>query len=196
MSARFLLTIFDSVYLLALAAWLGSILFLSFAVIPVIFLSLDGKSAGQFVRALFPRYYAWGATSGAVALAAYVAGVLCFPEFRGPRVGIQAMLILGSTLVMLYSGNSLTPAINAAQDQGPSQKALFRRLHSRSVYLNIVVMLVAVGLIILHASRPAPRTFGIIEPEPADAARHEYGVGLKLEQPAAADVLDKVENKD
>lgn len=170
MSARFLLGIFDSVYLIALAAWTGEILFFSFAVAPIVFTTL-GKEAGErFVRALFPRYYAWGAMAGAIALPAFIAGPLCYPEFRGPRIGVQAMLILGAILLTLYAGNSLTPAINAARDEGPSGDARFRRLHFRSVVLNLTVLVVGIGLLIAYANRPAPRTSGIVEPSPVERA--------------------------
>ena len=103
---------FDSVYLVALTAWVGSILFFSFGVAPIIFRVLGAEAGGKFVRALFPRYYLWGAISGAVALPAFVAGPLCYQEYRGPMVGVQAMVILAGILIMLYGGNSLTPAIN------------------------------------------------------------------------------------
>ena len=91
MTPRFLLPLFDSVYLLALTAWVGSILFFSFGVAPVIFRVLGAEAGGRFVRALFPRYYAWGAVSGAIALPAYLGVPLSFPELRGPMVGVQAL---------------------------------------------------------------------------------------------------------
>ena len=106
-SARFLLTLFDSVYLLTLTAWVGSILFFSFAIAPIIFNVLGAESGAKFVRALFPRYYLWGAISGSLALPAFVAGPLCFQEYRGIRVAIQAMAILACILIMLYGANSL-----------------------------------------------------------------------------------------
>ena len=74
---------------------------------------------GKFVRVLFPRYYLWGAISGAVALPAFVAGPLCYQEYRGPMVGVQALAMIGGILAMFYGGNSLTPAINRARDAGP-----------------------------------------------------------------------------
>ena len=113
MSSRFLLGVFDSVYVVALTAWVGSILFFSFGVAPIIFRVLGEQAGGKFVRALFPRYYLWGAIAGAIALPAFVAGPLCYHEFRGPMVGVQALVILAGILTMLYGGNSLTPAINA-----------------------------------------------------------------------------------
>ena len=63
MDARTLLMIFDAIFLMAMTAWLGAILFFSFGVAPIIFRVLEASQAAKFVRALFPRYYAWGATS-------------------------------------------------------------------------------------------------------------------------------------
>ena len=91
MSARFLLGIFDSVYVIALTAWVGSILFFSFGVAPVIFKVLGSENGSKFVRALFPTYYAWGAIAGAIALPAFVAVPLCYPEYRGGAVAIQSL---------------------------------------------------------------------------------------------------------
>src|SRR5437763_326063 len=95
-NARTLLALFDTIYLIALTAWVGSVLFFTFGVAPIIFRSLGADAGGKFVRALFPRYYAWGYTSGVVALAAGVLGPLGVPELRGPRVAVQAALIIGS----------------------------------------------------------------------------------------------------
>ncbi len=133
MTARSLLVVFDSVYLIAMSAWVGSVLFVSFGVAPVIFKVLGPEAGGRFVRVLFPRYYQWGAISGAIALPSAVAVPLCYPELRGPWVGVQALVIIAATLVMLYAGNALAPAINAARDAGPSGEARFERLHRRSV---------------------------------------------------------------
>ncbi len=127
---------------------------------------LDPKSAASFVRALFPRYYLWGAISGAVALPALVCGPLAFEELRGPSIGVQALFIMAGTLIMLYCGNSLTPAINASRDAGPEQAARFDRLHKLSVRLNVVVLLIGLGLLIAFAARPTPRSAGIIERKP------------------------------
>src|SRR6185312_7701854 len=98
MTAPILLAIFDSVYLIALTAWVGSILFFSFAVAPIIFRVLGAESGGKFVRALFPRYYLWGVICCAVALPALICGALSFPELRGQMIGVQAALIVTSLL--------------------------------------------------------------------------------------------------
>ena len=116
MSARFLMGVFDSVYLIALTAWVGSISLLvrrSALILRV----LSAENAGRFVRAL-PRYYMWRAIAGAIALPAFVAVPLCYPEYRGPAIAVQSLIILACILIMLYSANSLTPSINAARDAG------------------------------------------------------------------------------
>jgi uncharacterized membrane protein len=173
-NARFLLALFDSVYVVALASWVGSVLFLSFGVAPILFTVLGMEAGGKFVRVLFPRYYAWGAISAAIALPAYLGVPLSFPELRGPIVAVQALTILAGALIMLYAGNSLTPAINAARDAGPPAQARFDRLHRRSVVLNMVSLALGLGLLIAFANRPAPRTLGIVEPTPVEGARARY----------------------
>lgn len=171
MTAHFLMILFDSAYLIALASLVGSVLFLSFALAPIIFNVLSAESGGKFVRVLFPRYYQWCAISGAIALPSAMAVPLAFPELRGPWVGIQALVILAATLIMLYSGNVLTPAINAARDSGPPSDALFNKLHKRSVLLNSVVLIMGLGLLIAFAARPAPKSAGIVELTPLERAQ-------------------------
>jgi hypothetical protein len=176
MSSRFLLGVFDSVYVVAMAAWVGSILFFSFGVVPTIFGVLGEQAGGRFVRVLFPRYY----LCGAIALPAFVAGPLCFQEFRGPMVGVQAMAILAGILGMLYGGNSLTPAINAARDKGPTAQRQFDRLHRRAVGLNFVILLLGLSSLIAFAVRPSPRTTGLIELTPAEQLRYDAAVNRTI----------------
>jgi hypothetical protein len=179
-SARFLMGLFDSVYLMALTAWIGSIPFFSFVVAPVIFRVLGAEAGGKFVSALFPRYYAWGAIAGAVALPAFVAVPLCYPEYRGPLVGIQSLAILLCIMIMLYAGNGLTPAINAARDAGRSGLERLQRLHRRSVQLNSLVLVIGSGLLIAFANRQAPRTSGITELTPAERVRFDAQINQAI----------------
>ncbi len=168
MTAPTLLAFFNSVYLLALTAWVGSMAFFSFGVAPIIFRVLGAEAGGKFVRALFPRYYAWGATAGAIALPAVVCGPLAYDELRGPMVGVQALLILAGTLIMFYGGNGLTPAINAARDAGDPQKPRFDRLHKRSVQLNALALLIGIILLVLFAVKQVPQSGGIVERKPGE----------------------------
>lgn len=170
MTARHLLAIFDSVYLLALSGLVGSILFFSFAVAPIVFAVLGAESGGKFVRALFPRYYAWGVVCCAIALAALVCGSLSFPELRGPMIAAQSGLIGLALAIQLYCGNTLTPAINAARDDGPASAGRFARLHRRSVVLNGVVLALGVILLVGFAARKGLRTDGIVESRSGERA--------------------------
>jgi hypothetical protein len=172
-SARFLLGIFDSVYVLSLAAWVGAIAFFWFAVVPIVGSTLGAEAAERVVRALSPRYYAWGATAGAIALPAFIAGPLCYPEFRGPSIGLQAMLILGAILLTFYAGNAPSTTADAAGKAGPEADAPARRPRPRSTALNMAVLAIGVGLLIAFANRPAPQTTGILEPSPAERIRLE-----------------------
>ncbi len=54
MNSRLLLAIFDSLYVIALTAWVGAILFFSFGVAPIIFRVLGAEAAARFVRASVP----------------------------------------------------------------------------------------------------------------------------------------------
>ena len=182
MSPRLLLAIFDSIYLFSLTAWVGAILFFSFGVAPIIFRVLGAEAAARFVRALFPRYYAWGVVSTAVALPALICAPLAYPEFRATSVGIQALMIIAGLLIMLYCGNSLTPAINAARDAGPPEAARFDRLHKRSVRLNAVALLLGLTLLVGFAIRRPARTSGLNEMTPIERVAYDNEFSRALDE--------------
>jgi hypothetical protein len=96
---------------------------------------------------------------------------LCFPEARGPVVAVQAMAILAGILIMLYGGNSLTPALHAARAAGSEARPTYDRLRRRAVGLDAVALALGVGLLIAFATRPPLRTAGIVERSPAERAR-------------------------
>jgi hypothetical protein len=141
-----------------------------------------GKETGdKFVRTMSRRYHAWVAFAGAIALPAFVARPLCYPEFRGPAVGVQALLILAGTLIMLYAGNSLAPTMSAAQDAGPSGGDRLERLLRRSAGLNMLVLLIGAGLLIAFATRPAPRSSGLQELSPSEQGRFDAELSALIE---------------
>jgi uncharacterized membrane protein len=180
--ARLLLKIFDSVYLFSLATWVGSILFFSFGIAPIIFKVLDANSAAKFVRALFPRYYAWGVVSSGIALPAFLAVPLAFPELRGPMVAVQAMIILASLIIFMHCGQSLTPQINAARDAGPEGKEKFDRLHKLSVKLNAIALVLGIVCLVMFATRAIPKTDGIVEMTPTERLQYESQFQRTFEQ--------------
>ena len=63
---------FNFIYLLSLVCWLGSIIFFSFFVAPVVFKTLDREKAGEIVGIIFPRYYKLGYVCGALILLSFM----------------------------------------------------------------------------------------------------------------------------
>jgi hypothetical protein len=174
-NARFLLALFDTVYLLALATWLGGTAFFTFGLSPWILKVFDAKTGEWFIRDRLPRFYAWGATAGAVALPALVGGPLSFPnELRGPAVGIQAIVVVLAALIMLYCGNALAPAIGAVQKLGAASAERFRQLQRRLIFLNCLVMVLGASLIAGYVLRPKPRSSGIQELTPQERAAKSF----------------------
>jgi hypothetical protein len=181
LTARQLLTLFDSVYLAALSAWIGGAIFFTFGIAPILFKTVGVESALALIRAIYPRYYVGAAISGALALAAFVAGPLCYHEYRGAMVGVQALAIIIAILLMLYGGNSLTPAICAAGHEGGSSRGRFEHLQRRAVGLNLFVLLIGLSLLVAYTVRPAPKTSGIMELAPRERARYDAAVNRVLE---------------
>ena len=158
MTARQLLTLFDSVYLAALSAWIGGAIFFTFGLVPILWKTLGAESARALVRTIYPRYYLGAAISGAVALAAFVAGPLCYHEYRGAMVGVQALAIIFAILLMLYGGNSLTPALLAAGvNEHESGLGQFAKLQRRAAGLNVLALLIGLTLLVAYVARPRPR---------------------------------------
>ena len=55
-------------YNLALALWVGGMVFFSFITTPTIFQTLPREMASQIISAIFPRYYVLGYASGGMLL--------------------------------------------------------------------------------------------------------------------------------
>ena len=111
--------------MLIAAAILGIMLFVSLVVLPVAFGKLPKDQAGVFVRKLFPIYH------GALFLASQIAGFLAMTPHLRP-VAFIAGFIFALHFVFL------TPAVNRASDMG--ETARFKKLHTLSVIVNLVVM--------------------------------------------------------
>jgi hypothetical protein len=179
-TARQLLALFDSIYLAALSIWIGSAVFMVFGLAPILIKAIDSESASKLVRAIFPRYYAAGAIAGAIALPSFVAGPLCYSEYRGAMVAVQALAIIFGILLMLYGANSIVLAIGDRDGEGPgpSQTAHSRR---QAVGLNLIVILLAFSLVVAYVLRPAPKTSGIIEMTPQERAHYDAALYRVIE---------------
>ncbi|MGO9470971.1 MAG: DUF4149 domain-containing protein [Isosphaeraceae bacterium] len=182
MSARFLMALFDSIYVIALAAWIGSALFLSLGLIPLIVKQLGPEPAEKLVRALLPRYCVWGAICGALALSSMVAVPLCYPEYRGVKVGVQALAIIACILITLYVGNSKPSVRIEASGTGLSYPGRFMPLFRHAISLNALVAITGVVLLIAFATRASPKTSGIVELTPEERGRYDVAIGRVIEQ--------------
>jgi len=123
--------------LFLISIWVGSIIFFSAIIAPTVFTALDEKNAGIFLRAFFPKYYIFGIILGFIALI----------------LGIKAMsLILVSMVVAMILlsiiSRLMIPVINAARDMGVEGESRFKKLHTLSVFLNILTLII--GLIFIY----------------------------------------------
>ena len=123
--------------LFLISMWVGSIIFFSAIIAPTVFKALDEKNAGIFLRAFFPKYYIFGIILGFIALI----------------LGIKAMsLILVSMVIAMILlsiiSRLMIPVINAARDMGVEGESRFKKLHTLSVFLNILTLII--GLIFIY----------------------------------------------
>jgi hypothetical protein len=149
------------VFLVALAVWSGAAVGLTFLTTPVIFAALDRDAASRLVGLLFPSYFRLGLVCVGLAL---VAASLAAWRRAGPArrrwiIPVLLALMLG---LMAYAGLVLEPQIAAVQARIPSfltdtdspARQEFRRLHSLSSILNLVVLMLTAGCWVMTALDP------------------------------------------
>lgn len=123
-------TLLETLALFASASVFGAMVFFPSVVAPMVFRSLDAASAGQFLRALFPGYYAFIVVGSALAAAALVSA---------PGLAAIMAAIALSTLAVRQM---LVPQINAWRDAELAGDAAaapkFAAGHRVSVIINMV----------------------------------------------------------
>lgn len=163
-------------YVLALAVWLGEVVFFSFAVAPQLFANLPVEQAGMIVGLLFPTYYVISHLCGAAALGC----ALLLRSWSRPGGGLwlASAVVAGLALVAsLYAGFAVQPRASELRpqlhqpDAPPAVRAEFDDLHRLAVELNggvLVGTLVLAGLLAgqlaggVHVRRkPQRRTSGL-----------------------------------
>lgn len=129
--------------------WLGSILFLSAVLAPMVFKALSAEHASQFLRMLFPRYYITGIVLTIIISIAILADIFSASEIAGTVY--YAAFANGVVLAMAIYSLLLVPKINAARDAGEKMAAIFEKLHLRSVIINVFMLLLTIAVFICLA---------------------------------------------
>lgn len=144
--------------MLALAIWLGAMVFWTFVATPRIFAAHDRRTAGAIVGLVFPSYFRLGYVCGVVALGT---AVLMPAQLT---TALTRPLLVAMLAVTLYSGAILRARIRVLaerrrvlpDERTPEAQALARRfgmLHGVSMLLNVGVMLGALLVLFQFAAR-------------------------------------------
>ncbi len=124
---------------LGLAALVGGMLFFGAVMAPLVFTKLPADMAAVFIRAAFPRYYAFVTVSAAIA-------ALGFLLRRAPVSAVALLLVAAVTLWLWFW---LIPHLNALRDAGNA--AGFSRGHRLAVWLNGLELLTALAILVEFA---------------------------------------------
>ena len=146
-------TLINFIYLLSLVCWIGSIIFFSFFVAPVVFKTLEREKAGELVGIIFPRYYMIGYVCGVLVL---VTLLLTGPETVGLKWCAWGIMMLGTA----SAGLGVNPRAkilkeklkDASEVEKPDLEARFKMLHSLSVKLNAAVLFAGLWLLWLTSA--------------------------------------------
>jgi uncharacterized membrane protein len=147
------------VYLLTLAVWIGSIVFLSLIVAPTVFRQLSSGDAAKFMRALFPRYYLLGIVCAATGIV-FVALLIAEGQFARVPAIVSLLLLFGMALVNGWLRFVVAPRLNllrqqrdaateAEQKADAAQEKEWRKLHALSVRCNVGVLAAGCALLAL-----------------------------------------------
>jgi len=140
------LTLLKWLHVMALAVWLGGIVFFSFFVAPSVFRTLPPAEAGRLVADIFPNYYRVGYVCGAVLLGTSVALWRSATDSAAGWVASTGLTAVMLSLT-LYAGLVIQPRAHALHEElngssaGASIQAEFDELHRRAVQTNAAVLL-------------------------------------------------------
>ena len=148
-------TLINFIYLLSLVCWIGSIIFFSFFVAPVVFKILEREKAGEVVGIIFPRYYKIGYVCGVLVLIALL--------LNGPA-GLKwcawGIMMIGTAcagLVVNPKAKILKEQLKVSPEaEKPALEARFKTLHSLSVKLNAAVLFTGLWLLWLTSVTLGP----------------------------------------
>ncbi len=120
---------------LGLGALVGGMVFFGAIMAPLVFTKLPPEFSGPFIRATFPRYYAYIVIASLIGLA----GLLIRGDWG---MAVVAGVI---ALVTLWLWLGWIPHLNMLRDTG--QQAAFARGHRISVWVNGAELIVALAML-------------------------------------------------
>ena len=146
-------TIFNFIYLLSLTVWIGSIVFFSFFVAPMVFKFLEREKAGELLGIIFPRYYKLGYVCSTLILVSFLVSGTEGTELKWCAWGIMGLASILAGVVVNPKAKLLKEKIKStSEDEKSELEAKFKSLHSFSVRLNAVTLFSGLWLIELTAS--------------------------------------------
>jgi len=153
-------TLASSVFMTAMAVWLGGVVFFSFFTAPVIFERLPRHQAADLISVIFPRYYNLGYACGILMIASGIYPVTLQPEIGLPVVTFTLAIL--ATFISFYAGRVIMPRVRklrqtAASSAGTpdhaSNRSAYNRAHQLSVTLNSIVLVLLVTQVLLYGYR-------------------------------------------
>ena len=145
-------TLLNFIYLLSLVCWVGSIIFFSFFVAPVVFKNLEREKAGELVGIIFPRYYKVGYVCGALVLMVLLLTGIETAGLKGCAWGIMMLGTLCAGLAVNPKAKIIKEKLReASESDKPELEARFKTLHSLSVKLNAAVLFAGLWLLWLSS---------------------------------------------
>ena len=118
-----------------IAISLGTMLFFSFVIAPVIFKILNANNAGKFVRKIFPYYYL---------INLIILSIVVLLLFYISSISLDFYITLVIAILFAFSLFILMPLINKLKDNKEERK--FKYSHTLSVIINFIQI---IGLIYL-----------------------------------------------
>ena len=116
--------------------------FFSCVVAPLIFIKLDGVTAGYFVRSIFPWYYLFIASLAAISSVSLFHRYFLEACILG---GISAAAVLGRQILMPWINRCRD---NMSADNSEAERS-FKILHGISVWINVLQLIGSISVVIL-----------------------------------------------
>ena len=120
----------NNFYLILPGLIIGVILYQTVLVAPTVFKTIDSKNTSKFLRKIFPRFFMF----------IFILGILAFLESYYNSRGNTLYILYIVTSIFSLTAFLLIPITNKATDDNNKKK--FKTLHSLSVFLTIIILII------------------------------------------------------